>query len=80
MLKGICSGENREDVFTIEATVPTGFEKYAAEEVLRKLGSYPVLGRGRIMFDIKLEKIQEVRYGAVDLFYGWTLYACEVFR
>ncbi|XP_074054753.1 tRNA (guanine(6)-N(2))-methyltransferase THUMP3 [Macrotis lagotis] len=47
---------------TIGATVPTGFEQTAADEVREKLGSQPRISkdRGKIYFDISVESLSKV--------------------
>jgi len=49
--------------FTVGATVPTGFEHTAAEEVKEKIGADVRIGkdRGRIYFDISTDQLFQVR-------------------
>lgn len=48
---------------TIGATVPTGFENTAAEEVQEKIGADATISkdRGRIYFQITTDKLSQVR-------------------
>ncbi|KAJ7999210.1 hypothetical protein DPEC_G00213090 [Dallia pectoralis] len=55
-----------EDVFTVTigATVPTGFENTAAEEVQEKIGANATISkdRGRIYFKITIDKLSQVHH------------------
>ncbi|XP_053891319.1 tRNA (guanine(6)-N2)-methyltransferase THUMP3 isoform X2 [Malaclemys terrapin pileata] len=59
----------KDIVVTIGATVPTGFELTAADEVKEKLGSQSRISkdRGKIYFEISVEKLSQVhRLRSVD--------------
>nr|XP_006132876.1 THUMP domain-containing protein 3 [Pelodiscus sinensis]XP_006132877.1 THUMP domain-containing protein 3 [Pelodiscus sinensis]XP_006132878.1 THUMP domain-containing protein 3 [Pelodiscus sinensis]XP_006132879.1 THUMP domain-containing protein 3 [Pelodiscus sinensis] len=59
----------KDTVVTIGATVPTGFEFTAADEVKEKLGSQSRISkdRGKIYFEISVEKLSQVhRLRSVD--------------
>ena len=45
----------------IEATVPTGFEAMACEEVNERLGTSAVSEKGRISFSTEIKTLNEVR-------------------
>ena len=49
-------------IVTIGATVPTGFEHTAAEEVKEKIGAEVRIGkdRGRIYFEVSTERLSQV--------------------
>lgn len=58
------------DVCTIEATVVTGFETVAKEECVEKLNCPARVERGRIFFDISLERVPEaLKLRSVDNVY-----------
>jgi hypothetical protein len=46
----------------IEASVVTGFESVAAEEVVEKLGVVATPGRGKIHFHVTLRDVSKVPY------------------
>lgn len=56
------SSSLKDIVVTIGATVPTGFELTAADEVKEKLGSQSRISkdRGKIYFEISVEKLSQV--------------------
>ncbi|XP_073207332.1 tRNA (guanine(6)-N(2))-methyltransferase THUMP3 isoform X3 [Lepidochelys kempii] len=63
------SSSLKDIVVTIGATVPTGFELTAADEVKEKLGSQSRISkdRGKIYFEISVEKLSQVhRLRSVD--------------
>ena len=45
------------DTCTLEATLVTGFEPTAAEELLEKMGLTANMSRGRIVFDIAVDRV-----------------------
>ena len=45
----------------IEATVPTGFEELARDEIAEKLGTKGTVVRGRVNFFLPKERAKEVR-------------------
>lgn len=56
------NSSHQDIVVTIGATVPTGFELTAADEVKEKLGSQSRISkdRGKIYFDISVENLAQV--------------------
>ena len=50
----------RADIATIEASCVTGFEAMACEEVRQRLGCEAVITRGRVVFDIQVERVRLV--------------------
>ncbi|XP_063147693.1 tRNA (guanine(6)-N2)-methyltransferase THUMP3 [Candoia aspera] len=64
--EGLSSASPKDAVITIGATIPTGFELTAADEVQEKLGSKSRIskGRGKIYFEIpviSLPKVHQLR-------------------
>jgi len=51
--------ENK-NVCTIEASCVTGFEPMAADEISSRLGCLATVHRGRVVFDIDVQKVKEV--------------------
>ena len=55
------------DTCTLEATLVTGFEPTAAEELLEKMGLTANMSRGRIVFDIAVDRVRTSYFHVLPL-------------
>lgn len=73
----LANDRERLSVFTVTigATVPTGFEHTAAEEVGEKIGAEARISkdRGRIYFEISTDKLPMVSFDMISLMSVFTL-------
>lgn len=51
---------SNDDLCAIEATAVTGFENVAKEECNQKLDAQPLTSRGRVLFDIPIDRVRKV--------------------